>query len=77
MAGSVVSSNPAQMALRTATLSSLPETIIIIKIKITEQIHALEQIIRSVMSFLKPLYCLLFITRVGNIVTSPRVPLPI
>jgi hypothetical protein len=34
MAGSVVSSKPAQMALRTATLSNLPEIIIINKIKI-------------------------------------------
>jgi len=74
-AGSVVSRKPAQSALRTAPLSSFPEkhrhqvsssgnpnTLFIIIYRIEEQI---------------PMYCLLLITRVGKMVTSPREPLPI
>jgi len=74
-AGSIVSRKPAQSALRTAPLSSFPEkhrhqvsssgnlnTFFIIIYRIEEHI---------------PLYCLLLITRVGKMVTSPQESLPI
>lgn len=85
MAGSVVSSKPEQRALRTAALPSLPETrnkefqrcIYINNVALIPNLLMYLWTDNNVGSNFIPLYCLLFITRVGSIVTSPREPLPI
>jgi len=71
--GSVVSWKPEHIALSTAAFDSLPKSGRKLKLHSRTGLNRHEDIQKVV----KPLYCLLFIIRVGSIVTSPRSPLPI
>lgn len=72
--GSVVSRKPAQIALRTAGFDNLPKKCYKLQLKYRIRLNSSLAIYKIC---LIPLYCLLFIIRVGSIVTSPREPLPI